>query len=283
MNSPAYEQPQPFQFNMATGLRVVTGLSVILSLVTWQPVLGTMLSSLVVGSWWSRAAVRAGWRKLAYYLAAWAMGGIVFVVGCLPFTILVLLTAEPDSEALIPLLLMHLAWLITARLLRGKIRRSEQDYSAGLVFLTVYTTSAVFTVLFSIGGAIYWAVTGYGSLEILWSAIAASLLGQIFSVIWATVLMPVAWPVALGLCAILRRVDPEPPGTSSRRKAEWAAVRPAVSRNVDTWWPDVDGPLQAEKLARRLCIDPETAAEQLEILCRLEILEKTEADGYRRK
>ncbi|HUT12636.1 MAG TPA: hypothetical protein VMY42_19225, partial [Thermoguttaceae bacterium] len=122
MNSPADEQPQPFQFNMATGLRVVTGLSVILSLVTWQPVLGTMLSSLVVGSWWSRAAVRAGWRKLAYYLAAWAMGGIVFVVGCLPFTILVLLTAEPDSEALIPLLLMHLAWLITARLLRGKIR-----------------------------------------------------------------------------------------------------------------------------------------------------------------
>lgn len=193
---------RPFQFSMATGLVVVTGLSIVLSLTLWQPVLGGMLSSLIVGSGWSYAAIRAGRRKLAYYLAAWPMGVGAFVVGCLPFG-----WGMSMERDLVPLLTMCFAAIVAFGLLRPLIRKPGLGASVSAGVLAVYTTAAIFWVFACLCVGIASVVTGDG--EAVDRLLSLACIGVMASVIWATMVMPVAGPLGVWFCTILRRIDPE--------------------------------------------------------------------------
>jgi len=200
----AGQTPARFQFHLGTAIGVVTSFAVIFSLVKCHPVLGTVLSGLFVGSWWSRAAVRAGWRELAYYLAAWPMSVIVFGFTAVTFP------PDPEgpcrwptaSESLFLLSTVYLACLLTATLLRPLIRRSGFLALAWTVVVAVHMT-AVSACVFSILGLFIlgWAKTGGEPFS------NALMLGIAFSTIWTTLLMPLAWPVGFAFCTILRRID----------------------------------------------------------------------------
>ena len=72
-----------------------------------------MSASLIVGSWWSYAAVRAGRRRLACYLAAWPMGVVAFIVGMGPLAWAWSLDNAPHwDELLLPLVAMCLNILL---------------------------------------------------------------------------------------------------------------------------------------------------------------------------
>lgn len=198
---------RPFQFGMATGLVVVTGLSTGLSLTLWHPSLGGPISILVVGSWWAYAAVRAGRRKLAYYLAAWPMGVGAYVVGFLPFAWEI--SALDLRRPPVPLLITCVAAVASVRLLRPVIRMPGLGASVGAGVLAVYTTAVLSMACMSLSLAFVELATGLDRGLDIGGGIAFALLTVIPSVIWATMLMPVAGPLGTWFAIILRRIDPK--------------------------------------------------------------------------
>ena len=268
-------RPKRFQFSMATGLIVVSGLSVVFSLTVWQPLFGGMTSSLIVGTWWTHAAVRAGHRRLAYYLAAWPMGTVVFAVGCCPT--FVLLFIEEFSEwhsgllFLTALAIMCIAYLLTILLLRRMIRHPRSFAKAGI--LSVYLAAALFVVLLSLCTEAAKIVRGgpapTGSVHGV-----PMIPGVVYSVIWSTIVFPVAWPVGIAFSKILQGIDP---GEIILTEMHWS-----ILRIVDRWQVERDGPLEVEQVAERRDIRRRTAAARLYELHHLGILEYKKETGYHR-
>ena len=201
------------QYSMATGLKVVTGCCILFSLTAWNPVLGWMLSTPIVGAWWSYSAVRAGRRRLAYYLAAWPMGGLVFVVGFLPLASFSLMSFEPPKDRVFPqLVIMCLAWMVTVAILRKRIRKPGRGVVVLAGILSVYVAAAMFILVGFVYGAIVELMFSKGPHDAM---VVVPIFGVLLSAIWATILMPVAGPIGVCFCAILRRVDPVNTETAS--------------------------------------------------------------------
>ncbi len=87
-DSPEIDIPagRRFQFSLWTILVLVTGLSVLLSLVKWRASLGSLIAIPIVSIWWTLAAIRAGRRRLAYYLVTPALGTVVCLAFSTPLT-----------------------------------------------------------------------------------------------------------------------------------------------------------------------------------------------------
>ncbi len=83
---PAPARPR-LQFGLKTLLVLTTGLALFFSLASWRLSEGTVWAIVVVSSWWTWLARRTGRRRLAYYLAGFAIGAILIA----PFTIISLL------------------------------------------------------------------------------------------------------------------------------------------------------------------------------------------------
>ncbi len=218
---------------------------------------------------------------MAYYLAAWPMGVVVFVVG-FPATPFLPISAEffspdrlPSWERFFPaLVIMCLAWMITAAILRTWIRKPEHSEIVVAGIISVYTATVTFIVLGSFCGTI----ATFASPEVhLFGTIALSelVIGVLFTAAWATVLMPVAGPIGVCCCAILRCVD--------QYKTEMDPICRSVLGLVERWKIDCHGRLEATPVAQWLGIDRQTAAEHLKTLCRLGILDKTGPDSYCRR
>ncbi|HUT13328.1 MAG TPA: hypothetical protein VMY42_22765 [Thermoguttaceae bacterium] len=199
------QRPRPrFQFHLATAIGVTTSFAVIFSLIKCHPVLGAMLSGLFVGSWWSRAAVRAGWRELAFCLAAWPMSVLLSAVGFVASGG-ELLRLWPDMDgSLFLLLVMYLACLLTVILLRPVIRKPGLLASAWTGVVAVYTATVAAWV-FTFAGRFILGWSNFGDER----PINVLMIGVMYSTVLATVLMPLAWPVSLTFCAILRWIDPK--------------------------------------------------------------------------
>ncbi len=270
-------QPRRFQFSMATMLIVVSGLSVVLSLTVWQPLFGGMASSLIVGTWWTHAAVRADHRRLAYYLAAWPMGTVASMVGCWPVLAGLLFDdAFPrESSLLYPvgLGIMCLAYLLAVLILRRKIRNLRSLVTMGI--FSVYLTAALFIVLGCFWGVAVDVARGqFVVLQLLTDL--PILIGAVFlSMVWATIVAPVAFPIGVAFCKILQRIDPEKIGQDYTDQT--------ILRIVDIWQAVKEGPLDIEQIAERMDTDWQTAATYLKALCDLGILEYKKETGYCRK
>jgi hypothetical protein len=203
------ETKRPLQFSIATVMVFVTGLSVILSLTTWQPAGGAMLSNFVVGAWWSRLAFRAERRKLAYYLAAWPMGVVVcaIFVGGLPAAI----SASEWEFGVMSLTVSCIASLMTVRFLRKQIRTSSEHVAVSLG--AVYLTAALIVSLSFLFLGAYEVFTQVASVSVVdtISYLSGWLLAMIVTAIVATVSLPLSWPLSFLFCHILRTIDPAPP------------------------------------------------------------------------
>ncbi len=271
-------QPKRFQFSMATGLIVVSGFCVVFSLTAWHPLFGGMASSLIVGTWWTYAAVRAGHRRLAYYLAAWPMGVVAFVVGCWPALLEIHFSDYFAGQSSLMFLgfqvVMCLAFLLSIFFLRHRIRRPGSVVVPGIQ--CVYATAALFVVLAGFFAMAVEVASGrQGLVSILRTAPVIVFFATAFSPVWATIVGPVAFPIGVAFCKILRRIDPEKIGQDDTDRA--------ILRIVDIWQAVKEGPLGIVPIAERLGTDWQTAATDLKALCDLGILEYKKETGYCRK
>ncbi len=214
---PQRERPGPagrFQFSLATALIVVTGVSVALSLVVWHWTFGLMAAIVLVGGGWSAAARRAGYRKLAYLLAASALGVIAHVV----LGVLFRLTADPDDlfgETWFhpcPLVWMSISTTLAAMALRGLRRMPVLLGIAG-----VYLTALTFPVIWGISTLLSWTIPLVGDrLPPPETGFTIAGAGFVAGAALATVTLPVTWPTGILFAMILRWVDPPTPASPDR-------------------------------------------------------------------
>jgi len=207
---------QSFQFGMATGLRVVTGVCILVSLTTWQRVGGAMLASMIVGSWWTHLAMRAGRRRLAYYLTAWPMGVALFAatvfLGLLAVGRFVSQPGWPwRMHALVVMCLVSVASLITVAILRGTIRETEPALRLKAAVVTMFTLVSFSVILIVPYTACILALEGPDSLATFSDAVSifgfASITTSLVTLLASAWALPVTAPLTYGFCAILRRID----------------------------------------------------------------------------
>ena len=223
----------PMQFGMMTMFIVVTGVAVACGLIASHAVFGTAAAIALVGGAWSHFALKAGRRRLAYYLATLPMG--VAVVGAtVAFPLLLMYGPEAwlgisnphtVSPFLIILGAMCLATISVAAFLRDSIRLPEfPDDTIANPLKMVYGTAIVF---------VWWSVAIVVAviqvpLLVMWGGdvfdvIATLIVGGLFSVIaapiYATLTLPLTLPLAICFRTILRSLDPLPPGEQSAGSA----------------------------------------------------------------
>lgn len=216
--SPEIDAPagQRFQFSLWTMLVLVTGLSVIFSLVAWRASLGSMIAIPIVSIWWTIAAIRAGRRRLAYYLITPAMGAIICLLLSTPLTPATMgmvgdYTWRPFGlHAWISVLSMCLATLATAAILRRRIRVRFANRLAMTGIACVYLAALIYPIVFfpitlTVGGpAMRGLLLGSYSPSLPGMAVIATIVSPVV----ATVSFHVAGPAGIAFCFILRCIDP---------------------------------------------------------------------------
>ncbi len=169
------------------------------------------------------------------------------------------------------MVIMCLAWMITAAILRTWIRRPEPSKPVAAGIVSMYTAAVTFIVL----GTLCGTFVSPGNYLFGTHALPDLVVGVLFSAIWVTMLMPVAGPIGVCFCVILRNVD--------QYKPEMDPICRSVLGLVERWRIDCHGRLEATPVAQWLGIDRQTAGEHLETLCRLGIIDKTGPDSYCRR
>ncbi len=224
---PTANSEAPFQFSLAAMLHGVTGVSVLLALSTWHPYIGGPIGILLVSAWWSKLAHRAGRRKTAYYFTTGAMGVFAYVVLSVPWSPATWFILRgfadfsgPDHARrwlqLVPVLLMCLATLAGAAMLRRRIRESKPNNPVGLGFSAAYLTAYVFGVAWCVF-AVIWEVFNFraGPIDvggIIGFFVLALAVGIPLVV---TLSLHVAVPTAIWFVVILRRINPAEEGTDA--------------------------------------------------------------------
>jgi hypothetical protein len=216
--SPEIDAPagQRFQFSLWTMLVLVTGLSILLSLVAWRASLGSLIAIPIVSIWWTITAIRAGRRRLAYYLVTPAMGTIVCLLLSTPLTPATMGMVRDHAwrpfgpHAWPCIWSMCLATLATAAILRHRIRMRFVNRLAMSGITCVYLAAAIFPIIFfpltlTVGGIVIPSIVlGPWSVPLLAMPLAA----VIISPVVATVSLHVAGPAGVAFCVILRYIDP---------------------------------------------------------------------------
>jgi len=231
-----YARTGRFQFSLATALVVVTGVCVGLSLVLCHLTFGLMAAILLVGSGWAAAARGAGYRKLAYCLAASALGVIAHLVLAGLFFAL----SDPISFFVgettflgtvwlrpLPILWMSMSTAVAAMLIR---RLRIVPAWAGLV--GVYLTAMIFPVFWGAFTLFSAAIPSAGGQTFApEEGFEIALLGLVFGEIVATFTLPVTWPTGILFCVILRRIDPLPEAWVAAGREEWKVVHRDAAGN----------------------------------------------------
>ncbi len=201
----------PFQFTVATALTVVTGVSILLSLVMWDPSIGGAVAIPVVGTWWTAAAVKAGWRRLAYYLASVVIGVVVHLILVSPINLVgedLLCSAWGPEQRLHwqPGVLTICAALGTAAILRPWIRKPGKLYPMITGLVATYLGAALYG-----WGFLVWHYVWRPDLAYAREGIVSSMLVLVpaGSVIVGTTCIYWPWPAAIAACSLLRRIDPK--------------------------------------------------------------------------
>ncbi len=205
-----------FQFSLWTMLVLVTGLSLLCSLVAWRATLGSLIAIPVVSIWWTIAALRAGRPRLAYYLVTPAMGAIVFLLLSTPIApvsmgiVTNLSWREIDQHAWPFIWSMCLATLATAAIVRRRIRVRFANRLAVIGVGSVYLAAFIFPLFFlpillTFGRAIAGIVLPAAG-EQPWHVIAVG--AAAVSPVVATTSLHVAAPAGVAFCYILRYIDP---------------------------------------------------------------------------
>jgi hypothetical protein len=199
---------RPFQFSLAAAFAVVTGLCIILSLVVWDPNRGSALAILTVGSFWSLAAVRSGYRRLAYHLASVSLGMFAYGLLYLPISpstreVLAAWEAWPHWK---PAVTMCLVTCLVALVLRPWIRRSGRVRPAVLGLVAVFLTATLFGYGCFVPPFSPLPVVGTMSVGDYLSVLP---LIPVLALIIGAMSLHVAWPAAILFCVLLRWIDPE--------------------------------------------------------------------------
>lgn len=216
--SPEIDAPtgQRFQFSLWTMLVLVTGLSVLLSLVAWRASLGSLIAIPIVSIWWTIAAIKAGRRRLAYYLVTPAMGVIICLMLSTPLTPVTMGMVTDNAwrpfglYAWISVWSMCLATLAAAAILRRRIRARFATRLVMTGIASAYVAALVFPIFFLpitliVGSAIVTSLLP-GSVPLSWFGVAV--VAAIISPVVATVSLHVAGPAGIAFCVILRYIDP---------------------------------------------------------------------------
>lgn len=269
LRCPADGRPR-FQFGLPAVFVLTTGLGLWLGLVSWDPHLGSMLGTLLVAGGWAAAAARAGWRRLAYFLAAVAMGIVPFVL-LIPISVATWAILEPHQRWLhvVPVACMCFATLMTAALLRKRIRRAGPGYQAGTALAAAYLAGTLFAVTLLVGLRLCGVSPGY--LGVISDAIDMVVLA---SLVLTTLALPVTWPMAIWFVWLLRRIDPIELDLTETQRAILRAVGQLQARG--------QRPIRGYHVAEQSGCDEVATAETLERLRQLGALHWTAPDGYRR-
>jgi hypothetical protein len=198
---------RPFQFSLAAAFSVVTGLCIVLSLVVWNPNVGSVLAILTVGSFWTLAAVRSRYRRLAYHLASVPLGVIGYGLLYLPISpatheVLSTWKTWPHWQ---PAVMMCLATSVAALALRRWIRRPGRIRPAVLSLLAIFLTASVFGLCYVLPPFSHTYLGGDRTLAIVYLPVLILMCGIMVTV----VSLHVAWPAAILFCVLLRWIDPE--------------------------------------------------------------------------
>ena len=220
--SPSAPDRRPFQFSLAAAFSVVTGLCIILSLVVWDPNVGSVLAILTVGSFWTLAAVRAGYRRLAYHLASVPLGVIGYGLLSLPISPATyqVLSAWKSWPHWQPAVMMCFSMSVVALALRRPIRRPGGVRALATGLTAICLTAALFGWCCFLPPASRFFLGGVPPLQVVWLAV----LTPVFATIVGMMSLHLAWPAAILFCVLLRWIDPEvreaeaPAATRKERK-----------------------------------------------------------------
>jgi hypothetical protein len=202
---------RPLQFSLLTVMIVTATVAIVLALSTWNPPFGAPVSLVIAGSTWTALAVRAGRRRLAYYLAGASIGPVAMGVVFLPVILMGGWLVNSSAQWLPMGLSAVFAAATTAcvRLLRRLILRGSRAPESRAAIACVYLTAAlspIFFALFSPG--LFPLMRSVGAT--LGDMIGVGIMTAIFSPVIATFYLPLAWPVAIVCVRVLRRIDPAP-------------------------------------------------------------------------
>jgi hypothetical protein len=239
-----YARTGRFQFSLATALIVVTGVCVALSLVLWHWTFGLMAAILLVGSGWSAAARRAGYRKLAYCLAASALGVIAhLVLAGLFFAVsdpLSLLVGESTFLGTVWLRPLPILWMSMSTAVAAMLIRRLRIVPAWAGLVGVYLTAMIFPVFWGAFTLFSAAIPSAGPQTFApEDGFGIALLGLVFGAFVATFTLPVTWPTGILFCVILRRIDPLPEVWVGAGREGWIVVRRDAEPSDGEW----SGPL----------------------------------------
>jgi hypothetical protein len=210
-----------FQFSLATALVVVTGVSVALSLVMWHSTFGLMAAIVLVGGGWAAAARRAGYRKLAYFLAASAMGVIAHLVLGGPLV----LFGRPGLPRDVWFLPLPVLWMFMSATAAATLIRRLRDVPALAGVAGVYLTAMIFPESWAAFTLLSHVIPlGARQLPPPDDAFVIALLGPVGGAFLATITAPLTWPTATLFCVILRWIDPPPQVWLWTGREEWKLV-----------------------------------------------------------
>lgn len=268
--------PKALQFSLRTAMIVTATVAIVLALSRWNPLFGGPASVLIAGGTWTALAVRARHRRLAYYLAGATMGVIALAVVFLPLLPVMVPSYRYDAKdnwASMALLAVFSAATTTCvAVLRRRIceRTTSGHFGAGL--LAVYLTAALFCVYFAILSPAVAPALDIPAGDIGGVAVFG-IAGALGSPIVATFYLPLAWPVAIGCVAVLRRIDPDRGGSTELERRVVEAVRTLQAAEVS--------PIRDRHLANMAPGDPAKVALALDHLVVRGVLTWSPEDGYR--
>ncbi len=248
---------RPFQFRLATALIVVTGLCIFLSLAAWNLNVGMPLAVLLVGSLWTAAAVRSGWRRLAYHLASLVMGVLGYLILSLPISPITsefLLDrgrplGQPQGQAV---LVMCFATLAGAAILRPGIRKPGKGYPLVMGLVAVYLVATLFgycLLALSMAG-------DFGPRLSLPEVVPVALLFIPFAGgAIGTMSLHVAWPTAILFCLLLRRIDPaeQRPDRADEMPSKIPAESAQSTDAHAAGTPSAGGPATMQERSNEVC------------------------------
>jgi hypothetical protein len=264
---------RPLQFSLLTVMVVTATVAIVLALSMWNPPFGGPASILIAGSTWTALAVRAGRRRLAYYLAGATIGPVALGVVFLGMHFV-----EPRSfDFPTPWVSMGLlpvfspATTASVWVLRDLIRRRRWGGGIGASLAFLYLTAAlipIFLVLFSPGVALVVPLPDVDPGDLMTTGIWLTLMSPFV----VTLYLALAWPVAIVCVNVLRWIDP-PPGLSPLERRVIKAVKTLQAGGVT--------PIDERHVAGAAAGDVEAVGVTLDRLFVEGVLTWTPEDGYR--
>ena len=235
--------PSAWQFGLPAMFALTAGVALALGLIRLDVNWGTLAAVFLVGSSWAYLTRRAGHRRLAYHLAAVAMGPAAYLVLSLPISPVTHLalfsgTGFFDGDQWphwIPTVAMSATCWLTAHILQKPIcRRNSRVFGRFLGVATRACFLGCFVFMLIV-------VTGWILLEIHHYAIISTIsptVGDVIQIFFSSALLlaigsplttvfslPIAVPMAMAFVATLNRIGLQPHKLNKLQKDTLDAIR----------------------------------------------------------